>query len=109
VKGATGATGAAGPTLFKTSGFIFTPISDVGDTELASVTFTPPTGGVALARARGYCNLVGIATQYEAVIVSIDSIVNSTGGDQSNWGVAQTAAADASGSLTVEVFTGTLP
>jgi hypothetical protein len=89
--GAQGAAGPAGPTYLKTASFSAIDIDPAADTFLTSITITPPVSGTALARARGYCNVVGSSIQYEAVVTAIDTSVTIAGSDDAQAGVAQTA------------------
>lgn len=89
--GAQGPAGPAGPTYLKTASFSAVDIDPAADTFLTSITITPPVSGTALARARGYCNVVGSSVQYEAVVTAIDTTVSTSGSDDAQAGVAQTA------------------
>lgn len=81
---------------FKTSPFTLVSIPRTTGAAItfSSFTITPPQSGTIIARGRGYCNLSGNALLYEAVIISIDTTMNATAGNTSNFGVAQTSSSD---------------
>jgi hypothetical protein len=86
----TGATGPAGPTLFKRATFTFATIPAVGQTpgQLATITFTPPNDGTAILRGRGYCNLDPIVGQDNEVdIAAGTALAAAFNTPVTDWGV----------------------
>lgn len=83
--GADGADGAPGPTVFTRTTFTNKQVTG-NDTnvELTTMTFTSPSTGKALARARGFC-LPGASAG--VVVVGIGTNMNNSNAN-SDWGIA---------------------
>jgi hypothetical protein len=86
-KGEIGATGPAGPTLFKRSSFAFVVVGTV-NTQLTGMTFTSPVSGAAVLRGRGYCNITGGGEIYNDVLISTGpNLASALLGNISTFGV----------------------
>ncbi len=89
--GAAGATGPAGPTLQKrvTYSFVNVLASGGATAQLATLTFTPPVSGTAVATTLGWCNITAPAagTTSELNMGIGTSLATVFNGQVAEWGV----------------------